>query len=148
TASYTRISYGVVLETLDGGKTWSPLVAPPASVASPAGRRISSKTADKDKIAAPPPSLPRIRKVQFFSREEGVAVGEGTGNNPTGVFATADGGKSWRALPGKLSAGWLAATFHGPDAGILVGAGGSRALAIEGKIVVPPRFEPLGVRGL
>src|SRR5262249_1088116 len=31
TAPYTRHSYGVVLATSDGGRTWTPLVAPPSS---------------------------------------------------------------------------------------------------------------------
>ncbi len=75
-------------------------------------------------------------------------MGEGTGTDPSGVYATSDGGKTWRPLSGKVSPGWLAADFLNPDAGILVGTLGTWALAMEGKIVASPRFERLGIRGL
>ncbi|MGE5193651.1 MAG: YCF48-related protein [Deltaproteobacteria bacterium] len=148
TAPYTRHPYGVVLTTTDGGRTWKPLVAPPASAAPADARLRNAAAAPANKTDRPEPTLPRLRKIRFFSREEGIAVGEGTGSDPSGVFSTEDGGQSWRALPGKASPGWLSAAFLGPDAGILVGANGSRALVMEDKVVVPQRFERLGVRGL
>src|SRR6185312_6753701 len=91
--------------------------------------------------------LPRIRQIKFFSPDQGIAIGEGTGAEPSGAFATDDGGQSWRGLPGRISPGWLAADFLSPETGILVGAHGSRALLVDGKIVTS-RFENLGIRGL
>jgi len=89
--------------------------------------------------------LPRLRKIQFFSLEEGIAVGEGAGTDPSGVYATDDGGKSWQAMPGKSSPGWLSAEFMNPDAGILVGVRDSLGIALE-RTVSLPRFERFGMR--
>jgi photosystem II stability/assembly factor-like uncharacterized protein len=147
TTPFTRLSYGVVLATTDGGETWKPLVAPPKTDAKAPSRSKSS--ARRAETSSPAPvSLPRIRKIKFFSPDEGIAVGEGTGTDPAGAYATRDGGATWQPLPGKATMGWLAADFLSPEAGILVGAFGSLALAVEGKIVIPPRFERLGMRGL
>src|SRR5262249_5453703 len=127
---------------------WTPLVAPPSST-KPSDRPQDAIASRSGESPAPRQAvLSRIRWIRFFSRDEGVAVGEGTGADPSGAFSTVDGGKSWQPLPGRVSPGWFAAEFVRPDAGILVGANGSRALAVDGKIVVPPRFERLGVRGL
>jgi len=144
TVPFTRRSYGVVLHTTDGGQTWRPIVLPPAAIL-PANARdkpTASALGDQPKLG-----LPRIRRIKFFSPEEGVAVGEGTGADPSGAFATDDGGSTWRPLPGKVAPGWLAADFLNPDAGALVGSRGSLALAVEGKIMAS-RFESRGVRGL
>jgi hypothetical protein len=121
-------------------------VAPPSSTKSSDVSQKGERPGENPKSREA--ALPRIRWIRFFSRDEGVAVGEGSGADPSGAFSTIDGGKTWQPLPGKVSPGWLAAEFVGPDAGILVGANGSRALAVDGKIVVPPRFERLGVRAL
>src|SRR5262249_25285777 len=120
-------------------------VSPPTSHPPAEVRRKSETTRDTQSLE---PALPRIRKIKFFSQEQGIAVGAGTGNDPTGVFATDDGGKSWHSLPGRASPGWLGAAFISADAGILVGARGSRALAMEGKVVVPQRLERLSTRSL
>ena len=147
TAPFTRHSYGVILKTIDGGQTWQPLVAPPIALISGAGQQKAAETAKAKGDSPPAVTLPRLRRVRFFSADEGVVVGEGTGAKPGGAFATEDGGQSWHSLPGKVSPGWLAADFLTPQTGILVGAQGSRALVADGKIVAS-RFESLGVRGL
>src|SRR5262249_30538853 len=122
TAPYTRRSYGVVLATSDGGRTWTPLVAPPSST-KPSDRPQDAIASRSGESPAPRQAvLSRIRWIRFFSRDEGVAVGEGTGADPSGAFSTVDGGKSWQPLPGRVSPGWFAAEFVRPDAGILVGA--------------------------
>lgn len=158
TVPYTQRSYGVVLFTSDGGQTWRPLVAPPSKMAAgtlgvasaTSGKSIDAGTGNvpatlaKQKSAAQT-LLPRIRKIRFFSLEEGIAVGEGTGQEPSGVFVTDDGGKSWRALAGKASPGWLSAEFLNPDAGILVGVRDSLGMAVEGTVALP-RFEKVGLR--
>ena len=84
---FTNLSYGVVLHTVDGGQTWRCLAGPP-------GSKTGSQT-----------RLSRIRKVKFFSRDDGVAIGEGSGGEPSGVFVTADGGQSWVSLPGHSAMG-------------------------------------------
>lgn len=142
----TRVSYGVILKTTDGGQTWQPLVGAPLP---------PEKQAPQRKAAARPPtaesgeqsSLPRIRRIRFFSPEKAIAVGEGRGTDPSGAFSSEDGGKTWRPLPGKAAPGWLGVGFLNPDAGVLVGAQGSVALVVEGK-VVPPRVGRLGARNL
>ncbi len=147
TVPFTRHSYGVVLKTTDGGQTWQPLVAPPAAVANLAAKQKSAMPAAAKSDAQPAAMLPRIRRIKFFSPDQGIAIGEGTGAEPSGAFATNDGGQSWRGLPGRISPGWLTADFLTPESGILVGAQGSRALLVDGKIVAS-RFESLGIRGL
>ncbi len=148
TIPFTRRSYGVVLYTIDGGRTWENLLASPASVdKQPARQQSTASTTAGKKQSTEKPSLPRIRKIKFFTPDDGVIVGEGTGVEPGGAYATDDGGQSWRALPGKAAPGWLSADFFNPDAGVLVGVRDSVALAMEGKLVVPTRFERSGVRG-
>ncbi len=148
TVPFTRRSYGVVLYTIDGGCTWQNLAAAPGPGGKePARPKSNSKTAANKLSPVSKPSLPRIRKIKFFSPDEGVIVGEGSGVEPAGAFATDDGGRTWRALPGKAAPGWLGADFFNPDAGVLVGVKDSVALAMEGKVVVPTRMERFGLRG-
>lgn len=148
TIPYTRRSYGVVLYTIDGGCTWENLAADPMTAGKEAARRKpSGQTAAEKKPALGKQSLPRIRKIKFFTPDEGVIIGEGTGVDPAGAYATEDGGRTWHALPGKVSPGWLGGDFFHPDAGVLVGVRDSVALAVDGKVVVPTRFERFGVRG-
>jgi photosystem II stability/assembly factor-like uncharacterized protein len=160
TVPFTRRSYGVVLYTIDGGRTWENLAANPSSVGTPASagksgpvgksetRRLSSEQSTPGKKRpGEKPSLSRIRKIKFFTPDDGIIVGDGTGVEPGGAYATDDGGLSWRALPGKAAPGWLGADFFNPDAGVLVGVRDSVALAVEGKLVVPRRFERFGERG-
>jgi photosystem II stability/assembly factor-like uncharacterized protein len=154
TVPFTRRSYGVVLVTSDGGQTWNSLIAPPAIVATSAERRqpappptaetkaVTAKTAEPKGGAK---TLPRIRKIKFFSLDEGVAVGEGAGTDPSGVYTTEDGGKSWRAMTGKASPGWLGGEFFSPEAGILVGVRDSLGIALE-RTISTPRFERFGTR--
>ncbi|HEY2249787.1 MAG TPA: YCF48-related protein, partial [Planctomycetaceae bacterium] len=149
TVPFTRRSYGVILYTIDGGRSWENLAAAPSSGGKDAARpKSSAKTASVEKKPSiGKPSLPRIRKIKFFTPDDGVIVGEGTGVEPAGAYATDDAGRTWRALPGKAAPGWLGADFFNPDAGVLVGVNDSLALAVEGKVVVPTRFERFGVRG-
>ena len=148
TVPFARRSYGVVLSTIDGGRTWENLAAGPSAVKKTAAPQKSpAKAAAGKKLSAEKQSLPRIRKIKFFSPDDGIIVGEGTGAEPGGAYATDDAGRSWRALPGKAAPGWMGADFFNPDAGVLVGARDSVALAVEGKLVVPTRLERFGVRG-
>ena len=147
TIPFTRRSYGVVLYTIDGGRTWENLAAAPSATGTePERRKSTAKSAVDKKQTIGKPSLPRIRKIKFFTPDDGVIVGEGTGAEPAGAYATEDAGKTWHAMPGKAAPGWLSADFFNPDAGVLIGVRDSVALAVEGKVVVP-RFERFGVRG-
>ncbi len=154
TVPFTRRSYGVVLVTNDGGQTWNSLIAPPAIVDTSTERRpptpptaetkpAAAKAAETQKPGAK--TLPRIRKIKFFSLDEGVAVGEGAGTDSSGVYTTEDGGKSWRAMTGKASPGWLSGEFFSPEAGILVGMRDSLGIALE-RTISMPRFERFGTR--
>src|SRR6185436_16047619 len=102
------LSYGVVLRTTDGGKTWKRLVAPPieaenAKTSDPkrqgaVTRHDNSRASEKERnessarTGAEPSSapastfLPRLTRMKFFSSEEGFAVGQGTDDQPSGVF--------------------------------------------------------------
>jgi photosystem II stability/assembly factor-like uncharacterized protein len=148
TVPFTRQSYGVVLFTNDGGQTWKTLVAPPQVIGSAGERTLStagpSSPGEKSKPAGKS-QLPRLRKIRFFSLEEGIAVGEGSGPEPSGVYDTDDGGKSWRAMSGKAAPGWLNGEFVNKDAGILVGVRDSLGVALEGNVSLP-RFERFGLR--
>src|SRR5262249_17029769 len=90
TAPYSRHSYGVVVATSDGGRAWTPLVGPPASAKTSDVPRKSIAAQSGDQPGQRDAALPRIRWIKFFSRDDGVAVGEGTGVDPSGAFSTPD----------------------------------------------------------
>lgn len=101
THPYTHASTGVVLTTHDGGRTWT---------------------------HNPKLLLPALRWIGFFSPDRGWAVGCRSAMYPSGAFATDDGGRSWRPLPGGDDAPWRAADFLGPRTGLLAGRNGSLAV--------------------
>ncbi|MFI4874835.1 MAG: YCF48-related protein [Blastopirellula sp. JB062] len=68
---YSRKTQGVVLRTLDGGRTW---------------REISNI------------NLPCLYDVAFTTLNHGFAVADPSPIYPTGLFETRDGGRSWRPL--------------------------------------------------
>ena len=157
---YTHLSYGVVLKTTDGGRTWQTLVAPPdLKKATPtkveqvpeAGDETTGAQQEKDvpqaRPAARPNGLPRLTRIKFFSPDEGIAVGEGTDDRPAGVYFTEDGGLSWQERTGQASPGWLAADFVNPDVGVVAGPRGQMAL-VQGEQLAAPRMGKLGLRAL
>ena len=117
---FTRIGYGVVLFTQDGGETWQQLAAD---------------------------QLPQLHDVEFFSMQDGIAVGEASANHSTGVFVTSDGGKTWQDVIGKRTDGWRTADFLSPDEGVVAGLRGHVAL-VGGKRLLSTRSGDLGIRGL
>lgn len=117
---YTRLSFGVVLSTRDGGETWE---------------------------RSPPRTLPALVHVHFFDLENGIAAGESSGEHPTGVYITDDGGKTWRSLPGKDYAGWRTACFPNENGGFVAGLQGRMSLVGNGQMIAP-RVDDLGQRGL
>ena len=66
---------------------------------------------------------------------------------PSGVFATDDGGRHWRPLPGSAGAGWLAADFLDLHSGALAGRSGSLAVVSQGQIEAI-RSDQFGLRSL
>jgi photosystem II stability/assembly factor-like uncharacterized protein len=87
-------SVGVLLYTQDGGLRW---------------RRVLTN------------ALPGLNVVRFADARVGYLAGDGTDQYPSGVFATADGGRSWLPVAGPRCTSWLAAEFTA-DGGALVGA--------------------------
>ncbi|MGZ0170270.1 MAG: YCF48-related protein [Planctomycetales bacterium] len=121
TRPYTRSGYGVILKTIDGGKSW--LMLGNGQV------------------------LPPLNYVRFFGTDEGVAVGEATPDFPTGVLTTQDGGETWQPAPGKRTAGWHAAAFTELHDGIVTGPRG-RVSLVAGTNVAPPRLDASSLRGI
>ncbi|HTI51599.1 MAG TPA: YCF48-related protein [Planctomycetaceae bacterium] len=158
TMPFTRLSYGVLLHTTDGGRTWQTLLGPPdrkggtlptrSEDAVAEGAAVSEKKGPA-KSTAPKKGipLPRLTRVKFFSLDEGFVVGQGSVDQPSGVFFTDDGGTLWRDLPGQASPGWLAADFLNPEAGVVAGPRG-RIAQLNGQQLTAPRGGNLGLRGL
>ena len=101
THPYTHASTGVVLSTRDGGGNWT---------------------------HNPKLMLPALRRIGFFGPDRGWAAGCRSAMYPSGAFATDDGGRSWRPLPGGVDAPWRAADFVNPRAGALAGRNGALAI--------------------
>ncbi|MDB5312560.1 MAG: hypothetical protein JWO38_6762 [Gemmataceae bacterium] len=88
-------SVGVMLKTADGGLKWEEV-----------GLNV----------------LPGLHVVRFFDEKNGVVCGDGSDAFPSGIFATKDGGVTWRAAPGPRVPSWRAADFGYDAAGIIGGA--------------------------
>jgi photosystem II stability/assembly factor-like uncharacterized protein len=118
TTPYTKLGFGVVLFTNDGGRTWEQ----PSNA-----------------------SLPRLHYVKFFDLTRGVAVGDATSEFPTGLLTTEDGGITWRSLPGARQAGWRTACFLTPEVGAVAGRQGQASLVGGGRLL-QPRLRNPGLR--
>ncbi len=145
---------GVILHTLDGGRTWH---RQPTGVTASL-RSIQFLTAEVGwavgRAELPhgmgsvgvvlftndgglewkkqlPDRLPGINQIRFVSLKTGFLVGDATDAFPTGVFRTTDSGRSWEPMPGSRSVGWLGADFFDDRAGVLTGAW-SRLATIRG----------------
>lgn len=101
-------SVGVLLITRDAGETW---------------QRVSVN------------AMPGLHKVQFFDASNGIVVGDGSDQFPTGMFRTSDGGRTWKPVPGPRCTSWLAADFQDPQTGALAGAWGRLASLRQGTLI-------------
>ena len=101
---YGMGSVGVILFTSDGGLEWK--------------RQL-------------PNTLPGLNHVRFVDRMNGFFLGDGSDPFPSGVFKTADAGKSWEPVAGPRTTTWLAGDFYVSKNGILVG-GASRLATLRG----------------
>ena len=64
---------------------------------------------------------------------------------PSGIIATHDGGKTWRAVEGTPHSGWRGADFRSPEVGVVAGLDGTVAridgnlLDVRGRRIRPAR---------
>jgi photosystem II stability/assembly factor-like uncharacterized protein len=95
-------SVGVLLYTRDGGCKW---------------QRVTLN------------ALPGLNRVCFLpDGKTGFIAGDCTDQYPSGVFTTADAGRSWQPVAGKRGTTWLAADFGDAQTGVLGGAWDSLAM--------------------
>jgi len=106
-----RTTQGCVLATRDGGESWT--------------------------IQAPI-DLGYIQHLQFFDLSHGIICGEPSPQNPSGIWRTADGGKSWRGVTHPRQFRWLAGSFTDHDSGVLVGEQGRVALFGGNQLFLDP----------
>lgn len=97
---YGAGSTGVLLFTNDGGKSW----------------RHAAMNA-----------FPGLNRVAFADARRGLVAGDGSDAYPSGVFTTADGGRSWKPVPGPRATAWWAADYGDGSEGVLAGAWGRTA---------------------
>jgi photosystem II stability/assembly factor-like uncharacterized protein len=116
-------SVGVLLFTQDGGLKW---------------RRVATN------------ALPGLQRIRFLDPKIGFVVGDGTEHYPSGLFTTADAGRTWEPVRGPRTASWMAADFRDAQTGVLAGAW-SRLAAFRQGALVAADVDTLGgrtVRGL
>jgi photosystem II stability/assembly factor-like uncharacterized protein len=88
-------SVGVLLYTRDGGMKWQRLLAN---------------------------ALPGLNVLRFADADHAFVLGDGADQYPSGVFKSADGGRTWMPVPGPRAATWLAGDFQDGQTGALAGA--------------------------
>jgi photosystem II stability/assembly factor-like uncharacterized protein len=97
---HASTSHGVLLETLDGGRTWNPV---------------------------PGLDLPRIQRLMMRDTGEGYAIGDCGPTRPGGIFKTTDGGHSWSGALDADRASWHTAAMSPAGRVVLAGRGGQLA---------------------
>jgi photosystem II stability/assembly factor-like uncharacterized protein len=141
---------GVILHTLNGGKTWHRqatglrsslrsvhFLTPdigwvvgreelPYGMGS-AGVVLFTSDGGLEWKRQLPNALPGLNQVRFIDAKNGFFLGDGNDQFPSGVFKTTDGGKSWEPVAGPRTTTWLAGDFYLSKTGIL--AGGASRLA-------------------
>jgi photosystem II stability/assembly factor-like uncharacterized protein len=100
-------SVGVLLFTLDGGLKW---------------RRMAAN------------ALPGLNCVRFVDSQTGFALGDGTDQFATGIFRTADSGRTWQPVPGPRFPAWLAADFQDGRTGAMAGAWSRLGMLRQGNL--------------
>jgi photosystem II stability/assembly factor-like uncharacterized protein len=113
-------SSGVVLFTRDGGLRWSRL-------------------ADG--------AMPGLNVVRFFDEKTGLAAGDGTDREPSGLWLTRDSGRTWTAASGPRTPTWRCADFRDANSGAMGGAWGRLASVREG-IFTAADVDKLGGRNV
>jgi photosystem II stability/assembly factor-like uncharacterized protein len=100
-------SAGVLLYTQDGGIHW---------------RRVLLN------------ALPGLNCVRFADERTGYLAGDGSDGYPSGLFTTADAGRTWQPVPGPRCPAWWAADFSAAGEGVLAGAWNRQATLRRGKL--------------
>jgi len=145
-----------LLQTSDSGETWragrlvtgqplslplnpAPASYPLASSSSPASARAASAEPESaaPRSSAGAPSVVRFNAVSFVDGRRGWAVGGGGA-----VFATEDGGLTWRAQSSNVSADLLDVKFFDAREGLAVGGDGTAIHTSDGGATW--RSEPTG----
>jgi photosystem II stability/assembly factor-like uncharacterized protein len=90
-------------------------------------------------------SLPGLHRVRFLDNRTGYAIGDGCDQYPSGVFATADAGRTWQPVPGPRAPAWLAGDFADAQTGALGGAW-NRLASVRGGRVIAADVDTLGGR--
>ncbi len=111
---------GVVLVTNDGGEKW---------------QRAMHGT------------LPGLNGVRFVREREGYLFGDGSETHPSGVFRTADGGRTWHPLPGSRTTTWRAGWFT-PTGEAALGGAWNRLASVKNGRVVQSEVDSLGGRAV
>ncbi len=165
---------GLVLHSIDGGKTWEPqstgaalaraslrrvrMVTPYAGYAvgridgvyTHESRGVVLTTSDGGTWReATGQHLPGLSDAQFDGAD-GFAVGDATDLHPTGAFRTRDGGRTWDALRRPrcpVPTGWRAVDVHSPERALLVG-GESPAVVRDQTITQPAALQAVGFGGV
>ncbi|GAB4155458.1 MAG: hypothetical protein Tsb009_32250 [Planctomycetaceae bacterium] len=158
TVPHSRIQYGVLLFTQDGGQSWRILAADRRGLKNPLAtireqqRLLSSARTPRNlgrnqrKMSAITwTRLPSLQYVKFFNYTQGIAVGESSKQFPTGVMSTTDGGQSWQPVAGKRHSGWRTADFLNPQVGVTAGLQGRVSLVGSGRML-KPAIESTGLR--
>lgn len=89
-------SSGIILSTTDGGLTWSEMTNG---------------------------MLPGLMAVKFFDDKNGVVAGDSTPAFPCGMFATSNGGQSWKPLDGPKRVNWHSIQLKNSSTGLFASDG-------------------------
>lgn len=139
---------GVILHTIDGGKTWErQATGVRASLRSvhfldpfkgwavgreelpygmgSAGVVLYTTDGGLEWKRQLPGAVPGLNGVRFIDAKTGFFLGDGSDLYPSGLFKTTDAGRTWEPVPGPRTTTWLAGDFYDAANGILVG-GSSR----------------------
>ncbi len=106
THPFTHRSSGIVLRTNSGGQTWELI---------------------------PGLLLPSLQHVRFDTNQSGWAAGNASALYPTGIYQTADGGRTWTSFPGGAGRHYAAAGFRN-NSGIFVDRNGQVDILRKGRV--------------
>ncbi|HEX4609218.1 MAG TPA: YCF48-related protein, partial [Urbifossiella sp.] len=91
--------------------------------------------------------LPGLHAVHFSSEKDGFVCGDGSDAFPSGMFRTADGGKTWRPVTAPRAPGWRAADVDLSGTTVVAGVW-SRLGTVRGGTFAEADLDPLGGRAV
>lgn len=104
-----RESRGCLLQTLDGGESWT----------------VQS-----------PLEMGMLHAVRFFDLQHGIVCGESTASGLAGIWRTSDGGKTWQGMQSAEPMQWRTGAFSLNGGGVVAGSRGRVALVGGNRILV------------